>query len=63
MNIAARMESWLLGLCLGNLMGLGLKERSLATRENKASAARLSSGVCMIAGGAEFFLLALSLWY
>jgi len=61
--VAARMESWLLGLCLGSLRGLGLKEGSLATRENKASAALLSGGICMIAGGAEFFLLALSLWY
>jgi len=61
--VAARMESWLLGLCLGSLRGLVLKEGSLATRENKASAALLSSGVCMIAGGAEFSLLALSLWY
>jgi len=57
LNVAARMESWLLGLYLGNLRGLGLKEGSLATRENKASAALLSGGVCMIAGGAEFSLL------
>jgi len=57
------MESWLLGLCLSSLRGLGLKEGSLAYRENKASAALLSGGVCMIAGGAEFSLLALSLWY
>jgi len=57
------MESWLLGLCLGSLRGLGLKEGSLATKENKASAALLSGGVCMIAGGAEFSLSALSLWY
>jgi len=61
--VAARMESWLLGLCLGNLRGLGLKEGSLATKENKASVALLSGGVCMIAGGAEFSLLALSLWH
>ena len=60
--MSARMESWLLGLYLGNMRGLGLKERLLATRENKASAALLSGGVCMIAGGAEFSLLALSLW-
>jgi len=51
------------GIVLGSLRGLGLKEESLATRENKASAALLSGGVCMIAGGAEFSLLALSLWY
>ena len=56
------MESWLLGLCLGSLRGLGLKEGSLATKENKASAALLSGGVCMIAGGAEFSLLALWYW-
>jgi len=43
--------------------GLGLKEGSLATRENRASPALLSDGVCMTAGGAEFSLLALSLWY
>ena len=61
--MAARMESWLLGLCLGNLRGLGLKEGSLTTREHKASAALLSGGVCKTAGGAEFSLLALSLWY
>jgi len=59
--MAARMESWWLRLSLSNLRGLRLKERSLATRENKASAALLSGGVCMIAGGAEFSLLALSL--
>jgi len=63
LNVAARMESWLLGLCLGNQRGLGLKEGSLATRENKASAAPLSDGICMIAGGADFSLFALSLWY
>ena len=57
------MESWLLGLCLGCLRGLDLKEGSLATKETKASAALLSDGVCIIAGGAEFSLLALSLWY
>jgi len=57
------MESCVLGLCLGSLRGLGLKEWSLATRENKASAALLSGGVCLIAGGAEFSLLALSLCY
>ena len=56
------MEFWLLRLCLGSLRGLGLKEGSLATRENKASAALLSGSVCMIAGGAEFSLLALCLW-
>jgi len=61
--VAARMQSWLLGLCLGSLRGLGLKEGSLATKENKASAALSSGSVCMIAGGAEFSLLALSLWY
>jgi len=61
--VAARMESWLLGLCLGILRGLGLKEGSLATRENKASAALLFGGICMVVGGAEFSLLALSLWY
>jgi len=57
------MESWLLGLCLSNLRGLGLNEGSLATKENKASAPLLSGGVFIIAGGAEFSLLALSLWY
>jgi len=61
--VAARMESWLLGLCLCSLRGVDLKEGSLATKENKASAALLSDSVCMIAGGAEFSLLALSLWY
>jgi len=63
LNVATRMESWLLGLCLGSLRGLGLQERSLGTRENKASIALLSGGVCMIAGAEEFCLLALSLWY
>jgi len=57
------MESWLLVLCLGNMRGLALKEESLATKEKKASAVLLSGGVCIIAGGAEFSLLALSLWY
>ena len=57
------MESWLLGLCLSSLRGLGLKEESFTTRENKASAVLLSGGICMIAGRAEFSLLALSLWY
>jgi len=61
--VAARMESWLLGLCLSSLSGLSLKQGSLATKENKASAALLSGGVCMIAGGAEFSLLPPSLWY
>jgi len=61
LNVAARMESWLLGSCLGNLRDLGLKEELLATRENKASAALLSGGICMIAGRAEFSLLPLSL--
>ena len=56
------MESWLLGLCLDSLRGLVLKEGSLASKENKASAVLLSGGVCMIAAGAEFSLLALSLW-
>jgi len=59
--VAARTESWLLGLCLGNLRDLGLKEGSLATKENKASTVLLLGGVCMIATGAEFSLLALSL--
>ena len=61
LNVPARMESWLLMLCLSNLNGLGLKEGSLATRDNKASTILLLGGVCMIAGGAEFSLLALSL--
>jgi len=61
--MAARMESWLLELCLVNLRGLSLKEGSLATRENKASPALLSGAVCMMAGGAEFSLFALSLRY
>jgi len=63
LNVAAKMESWLFELCFGNLRGLGLKEGSLATKENKASAALLSGGICMIVGGAEFSWLALSLWY
>jgi len=61
LNMAARIEFGLLGLCLGILRGLGLKEGLLATRENKASAALLSGGICMIARGVEFSLLALSL--
>jgi len=61
LNVATTMESWLLGLCLRNLSGLGLKEGSDTTRENKASTALLSGSVCMIARGAEFSLLTLSL--
>jgi len=61
--VAARMESWLLGFCLRNLRGLGLKDGSLATRENKASAALLLGIICIIAREAEFSLLAVSLWY
>ena len=63
LNVAAKIESWLLGLWFGNLRGPGLKEGSLSIQENKASAALLSGGIYMIAGGAEFSLLALSLWY
>ena len=50
--MAARIEFWLLGLCLDNLRGLALKEGSLGTKENRVSAALLSGGVYMIAGGA-----------
>jgi len=61
LNMAARIESSLLRLCLGILNSLSQKEGSLAIGENKAYVALLSGGVCIIAGGAEFSLLAPSL--
>ena len=57
------IEYYLLALCFGNFLGLGLKDGSDATRENHASVALLLGDIYLIVGSAEFSLLAMTLRY